>query len=271
MKLKRWVVIVVLLILVWFLFFKSDSSSKGIIMKNVLTDFNRETEKPKIDKSAHVSAQATVIGDVHIGKNVYLGPHSFARGDEGQPLYIGDNSNIQDCAGIHALESEEMESEKKWKKLDNKLYTDTGKLLSGDEAEKEKGYAVYIGNAVSIAHQSLVHGPAYIGDSTFIGMQSLVFNAKVGKNVAIGVKSLITSGVTIPDNTYVPPGSIITTQEQAEALSSRIGSPYEKTNSNVVHVNMSLANAYNGENALKKVKKVHVAEIKDTTYSEIKR
>ncbi|MBI5206859.1 MAG: carbonic anhydrase [Candidatus Firestonebacteria bacterium] len=215
-------------------------------MENVLTDFNKKVEKPEIDKSAYISSQSAVIGDVHLGKNVYVGPHAFVRGDEGQSLFVGDNSNIQDGAGIHALETEETKDSEKWEYLDNRLYNESGKLLSKEEAEKEKGYAVYIGKAVSLAHQSLVHGPAYVGDSTFVGMQSQVFNAKIGRHVAIGVKSLITGGVSIPDNTFVPPGSVITTQEQADALGPRIGSPYENTNAKVVHVNMSLANAYNG-------------------------
>ncbi|HET8856662.1 MAG TPA: hypothetical protein VFM28_03955 [Nitrososphaeraceae archaeon] len=44
-------------------------------------------------------------------------------------------------------------------------------------------------------------------------MESLVFNAKIGNNVAIGVSSTITGGVEVPDNKYVPSGSVITTQE----------------------------------------------------------
>ncbi|MBI5418291.1 carbonic anhydrase [Candidatus Poribacteria bacterium] len=216
-------------------------------MENVATDFNESADKPEIDETAHVSTQATVIGNVHVGKAVYLAPHSFVRGDEGQPLHIGDSSNIQDGAGIHALETEEMEANGEWKKLSNRRYTATGELITGEDAGKKEGYAVYIGKYVSVAHQSLVHGPAYVDDSTFIGMQSQVFNAKVGKHVAIGVKSLITGGVSIPDNSYIAPGSVITTQEQANALPSRIGSPYEKTNDAVVHVNVSLAYGYNGE------------------------
>ena len=37
-------------------------------------------------------------------------------------------------------------------------------------------------------------------------------------NVAIGVKSLITGGVSIPDGSYIAPGSVITKQSQADAL-----------------------------------------------------
>jgi carbonic anhydrase len=85
-----------------------------------------------------------------------------------------------------------------------------------------------------------VHGPAYIGNDTFVGMKSLVFNAKLGKGDAIGVSSTITNGVTIPDDKFVSPGNIITTQAQADKLPTRLGSPYEKLNNFVIHVNQEL-------------------------------
>ena len=75
-------------------------------------------------------------------------------------------------------------------------------------------------------------------------MESLVFNAKIGNNVAIGVSSTITGGVEIPDNKFVPPGSIITTQERVDKLPDRIGSPYETINEEVVHVNEKLDEGY---------------------------
>ena len=92
-----------------------------------------------------------------------------------------------------------------------------------------------------------VHGPAYIGDDTFVGMKRLVFNAKLGKRDAIGVSSTITNGVIIPDDKFVPPGSIITTQAQADKLPARVGSPYEKLNAFVLHVNQELAKGYNAQ------------------------
>jgi carbon dioxide concentrating mechanism protein CcmM len=63
----------------------------------------------------------------------------------------------------------------------------------------------------------------------------------------MGVSSTVTDGVTIPDNKFVPPGSIITTQAQADALPARVGSPYEKINSFVLHVNQELAKGYNSQ------------------------
>ncbi len=86
----------------------------------------------------------------------------------------------------------------------------------------------------------MVHGLAWIGSNNFVGIESMIFNSKVGNNVSIGVASTITGDVEVPDNRYVPPGSVITTQEQADALPPRAGSPYEKTNDAVIHVNNAL-------------------------------
>ena len=55
------------------------------------------------------------------------------------------------------------------------------------------------------------------------------------------------NGVAIPDDKFVPPGSIITTQAQADKLPARVGSPYETINSFVLHVNQELAKGYNAQ------------------------
>ena len=44
----------------------------------------------------------------------------------------------------------------------------------------------------------MVHGPAWVGNNTFVGMKSIIFDAKVGNNVAIGISSTISNGVSIP-------------------------------------------------------------------------
>jgi carbonic anhydrase len=55
---------------------------------------------------------------------------------------------------------------------------------------------VFVGSNTSLAHDSMVHGSDWIGNNnTFFGMKSIVFNAKYGNNVAIGISSTITNGV----------------------------------------------------------------------------
>jgi carbonic anhydrase/acetyltransferase-like protein (isoleucine patch superfamily) len=218
----------------------STSNTTMNIRPNIQTDFNPNVTSPKISKIAYVDPFAVIIGDCEIGKLVLVAPFALCRGDEGTPIYIGDYSNLQDGVILHALETTAH-----GKNIDDRRYSAQGLLLKANDTAFKKGFAIYVGNRVSLAHDVMVHGPAYIGNDSFVGMKSLVFNAKVGKRVAIGVSSTITDGVTIPDDKFVPPGSIITTQAQADKLPARVGSPYEKLNGFVLHVNQELTKGYN--------------------------
>jgi carbon dioxide concentrating mechanism protein CcmM len=185
---------------------------------------------------------------------VMVAPTAVCRGDEGTPIHIGDYSNVQDGVVVHALETTINGTN-----IDGRRYSQEGQILSAkDNSTFSKGFAVWVGDRTSLAHGAMIHGPAWIGSDTFIGMESTIFNAKIGNNVAVGVSSTITGGVVIPDNKFVPPGSIITTQKQADSLPPRIGSPYESTNKAVIHVNEHLAEGY-GNLGLEKA--VHQREV----------
>ena len=220
---------------------KSTTSNATNIRPNVQTDFNPNVTYPKISKTAYIDPFAVIIGDCRIGNLVLVAPFAVCRGDEGTPIHIGDYSNLQDGVILHSLETTSH-----GKNIDDRRYSAQGALLkANDTAAFDKGFAIFIGNKVSLAHDVQVHGPAYIGNDTFVGMNSMIFNAKLGSRDAIGVSSTITNGVTIADDKFVPPGSIITTQLQADKLPDRVGSPYEKLNGFVLHVNQELAKGYN--------------------------
>jgi carbonic anhydrase/acetyltransferase-like protein (isoleucine patch superfamily) len=236
----------------------SPSSAPMNIRSNIQTDFNPNMTYPRISKFAYIDPLGLVIGDCEIGKLVLVAPFAVCRGDEGIPIHIGDYSNMQDGVILHALETTSH-----GKNMDDRRYSAEGSLLKGNSSEFKNGFAIYVGDKVSLAHGVQVHGPAYIGNDTFVGMKSFIFNAKIGKRVAVGVSSTITDGVTIPDNKFVPPGTIITTQAQADALPSRVGSPYEKINSAVLHVNQELAKGYNAQTIQKLA-----TEIEDTLEQE---
>ncbi|MEJ5363274.1 MAG: carbonic anhydrase [Spirochaetota bacterium] len=199
-----------------------------MIHENVIADFIAKEYTPVVDETAYVHPLAAVIGNVIIGKHVMVAPFASVRGDEGQPIFVGDDSNVQDGVIIHALETEH-----------------NGHAIEKNLVEANgKKYAVYIGSRVSLAHQVQIHGPAYVGDSSFIGMQSLVFRAKVGKGCVVEPKSLV-MGVTIPDGRYVPAGSVIKTQKDADALPVIDEKyPFKSLNDGVIHVNVSLAEGY---------------------------
>ena len=199
-----------------------------MIEKNVLTDFSAKVSEPLIDPTSYVHPLAAVIGNVILGKNIMVSPMASIRGDEGQPLHVGDNSNVQDGVVIHALETE-----LNGKPVEKNLY----------EVSSRK-YAVYIGSRVSLAHQVQIHGPAVVMDDTFVGMQALVFRSSVGKQCVIE-PGVILMGVSVPDGRYVPAGSVVRTQEQADGLPEITDDyPLKNLNRGVVHVNTSLAKGY---------------------------
>jgi carbonic anhydrase/acetyltransferase-like protein (isoleucine patch superfamily) len=195
---------------------------------NVATTFNPTVDKPQVAAGAYVDNLASVIGDVQIGAKVYVAPFASIRGDEGQPIVIGAGSNVQDGVVIHALETFE-----------------SGQIVEKNQVLVDgKKYAVFIGAGVSLAHQSQVHGPAAVGDHTFVGMQALVFKSIVAKNCVIepGAKVI---GVTIAEGRYVPAGAVITTQDAADALPKITDSyQYARLNDGVLHVNEQFADKY---------------------------
>ena len=203
----------------------------GFTGPNVLTSFNPDINKPKMAKSAFVHQIGSVIGDVEMGERVYVAPAASVRGDEGQPIFIGNETNVQDSVVVHGLET-----------------LDDGKTIEKNQVEYNgKRYSVYIGNRVSMAHQSQVHGPALVEDDTFVGMQALVFKASVGKGVVIepGAKVI---GVKVPAGRYVPAGMVLTKQADADALPKITEAyPLRELNKAVIHVNTQLADGYNGK------------------------
>ncbi len=196
--------------------------------ENVLTDFNAKVSQPQIDPSTYVHPLASVTGGVILGKNILVSPMASIRGDEGQPLFIGDDSNIQDGVVIHALETE----------MNGTPVEENLRTVNG------KRYAVYVGRRVSLAHQVQIHGPAVVHDDTFVGMKTLVFKSQVGAGCVIE-PGCILMGVTVPPRRAIPAGSIIKTQEDADRLPEITEDyPMKDMNRGVVHVNTSLAKGY---------------------------
>ena len=218
------------------------------VHSDVETTFNEEVIIPTIASEAFIHPFAVVIGNCHIGKMVFVAPTAICRGDEGTPIHVGEGANMQDGVVIHALETVE-----EGHNIDDRRFSADGDRLKGDDPRFTEGYALLVGDNVSLAHGSMIHGPAWIGDNTFVGMEALVFNAKIGSNVAVGVSATITGGVEIANGKFVPPGAVIATQEQADALPERIGSTYEGTNDAVLNVNQQLAEGYDTQMDLEKL------------------
>lgn len=182
------------------------------------TPWSKSLAEPKIHETAYVHSFSNLIGDVRIGANVLIAPGTSIRADEGAPFRIGGGSNVQDGVVIHGLEQ--------------------GRVL-GDDGN---AYSVWIGDNTSITHMALVHGPAYIGDNCFIGFRSTIFNARVGHGCIVMMHALI-QDVEIPPGKFVPSGSTITTQQQADRLSDVQALDHEFA-THVVGINDALRSGY---------------------------
>jgi carbonic anhydrase len=200
-----------------------------MIHENPDTHFCSKRFKPEIHDSAFVHPLAAVIGHVRVGKAVMICPFASVRGDEGHPLFIGAESNIQDGVILHALETES-----DGEVLEENLVTFRGKK-----------YAVYVGKRVSLAHQAQIHGPAFIGDDTFIGMKAFVFRSVVGRRCVVEPGAMVMN-VKVPNGRYVPAGAVVKDSSDADVLPRITPSyPFKDLNAKVVKVNTSLAAGYN--------------------------
>lgn len=75
----------------------------GWVAPNVPTTFTPHVAEPIIARTARIHSLAAVIGSVTIGELVFVAPS--IRGDEGQHIFVGDRSNVQDGVVIHGLET----------------------------------------------------------------------------------------------------------------------------------------------------------------------
>ena len=199
----------------------------GYVGPSVKTSFMPSVEAPVIGAKTRIHPLAMVIGSVTLGDQVFVAPAASVRGDEGQHIHIGNQTNVQDGVVVHGLETFEGDHE----------------LPENEVQVSGKSYSVYIGKRVSLAHQSQVHGPARIGDDTFVGMQALVFRTELGDHVVVepGAKLI---GVKVASGRYVPALTLVTTQEQADTLPLITSAyPYRNLNEGVVTVNVQLAKA----------------------------
>ena len=132
--------------------------------------------KPVVHESSFVHPNATVTGNVIIGKNVYIGPGAALRGDWGQ-IIISDGCNVQENCTIH-------------------MFPGTTVLLKED---------------AHIGHGAIIHGGT-IGKNVLVGMNAVVMdNVVVGDNSIIGALCFVPDGMIIPERKIVVgnPGKIV--------------------------------------------------------------
>lgn len=123
---------------------------------------------PQYGKNCYFADNATIIGDVIMGRDCSVWFNAVLRGDV-NPIRIGNKVNIQDGSMLHTLHEKSV---------------------------------VEIGDNVSLGHHVVVHG-AKIEDNVLIGIGSIILDHAV-----IGENSIIAAGSVVLANTKVEPGSI---------------------------------------------------------------
>ena len=112
--------------------------------------------RPVIHESAFIHPNATVTGNVTIGRDVYVGPGAALRGDWGE-IIISDGCNVQENCTIH-------------------MFPGTTVLL------KENAH---------IGHGAVIHG-ATIGRNVLVGMNSVIMDdADIGDECIVGALAFV--------------------------------------------------------------------------------
>ena len=124
--------------------------------------------KPVIDPSSYIHKEATIIGNVIIGKDVYVGPGASIRGDWGK-ITIKNGCNIQDNCIVHIF----------------------------------PGKDVILEENAHIGHGAIIHG-ANIGNNSLIGMNAVIMDdANIGAECIIGALCFVKGEMQIPDRKIV--------------------------------------------------------------------
>jgi phenylacetic acid degradation protein/carnitine operon protein CaiE len=124
--------------------------------------------KPVVHPSAFVHPQATVTGNVIIGKDVYIGPGCALRGDWGR-IVIEDGCNVQENCTVHMF----------------------------------PGVTVVLKRNAHIGHGAIIHG-ATIGENCLIGMNAVIMDAvELGPECIVGALCFIKQGEQIPARSLV--------------------------------------------------------------------
>ena len=124
--------------------------------------------KPVVHESAYVHPQATVTGQVIIGKNVYVGPGAAIRGDFGK-IIIEDGCNVQENCTIHMF----------------------------------PGVTVTLKENAHIGHGAIIHG-ATIGRNGLIGMSAVIMDdAVLGDECIVGALSFVKANEVIPERSLL--------------------------------------------------------------------
>ena len=123
---------------------------------------------PQIGENTFLADNATIIGDVVMGRDCSIWFNAVLRGDVNS-IRMGNRVNIQDGSVLHTLYQKS---------------------------------TIEIGDDVSVGHNVVIHG-AKIENGALIGMGSVILDQAV-----IGEGAIVAAGSVVLSGTHVEPGSI---------------------------------------------------------------
>ncbi len=137
-----------------------------LIVKHMAVIKSVKGKSPFWGDDCWIAENATIVGDVVLGKNCTVWFNAVIRGDV-HFIKIGDNTNVQDGAIIHCT--------------------------------YQKSPTI-IGNNVSIAHNAVVHG-CTVKNNVLIGMGAIVMDdAIINEGAVIAAGAVILSGTVVESN-----------------------------------------------------------------------
>ena len=132
----------------------------------MIVKFNEK--EPDVARDAFVAENASIIGDVSVGKGASVWFGAVVRGDLAG-IRIGNRSNVQDNAVIHV----------------------------------DTNAPTIIGDDVTIGHNAVVHA-CKIGNSCLIGMGAVVLsNAIIGDESVVGAGAIVTENKKFPPRSLI--------------------------------------------------------------------
>ncbi|MFN0031783.1 MAG: transferase hexapeptide repeat family protein [Flavobacteriales bacterium] len=130
--------------------------------------FEFEGYKPVVHESAFIHPNATVLGNVIVGRDVYIGPGCALRGDFGQ-IVIHDGCNVQENCTVHMF----------------------------------PGVTVVLYDGAHIGHGAIIHG-ASIGRDCLVGMNAVIMDRVIVEDECIvGALTFISADSVIPKRSVV--------------------------------------------------------------------
>jgi phenylacetic acid degradation protein len=139
--------------------------------------------KPQIGPGSFIAESALVIGNVKIGKDVYIGHGVILRGDYGT-IIVGDGTAIEEGAIVHARPNDR----------------------------------TVFGSQVTVGHGAMIHN-ARIKDFAVIGMRATISDySVVGEWAIIGEMGLVKNNQHVPDGKVAVgvPARVVSTVDEKQ-------------------------------------------------------